>query len=114
MQKSDGNDPGAVTDEHRAVPDGVGALVTSDVPPAGVGSAQRDLLGRFVTGGGAGKGAGGGAGTSGGVADEGMLTAEPGKSRAPRSVGSDTTEADKEHNDRAQREVGSDGGKLAT
>ena len=55
MQKSDGNDPDAVTDGQRSV--------TSDVPPAGVGSTQRDLLGRFVTGGGAGKGAGGGAGT---------------------------------------------------
>ena len=51
MQKSDGNDPGVATGGQR--------FATSDAPPAGVGSTQRDLLGRFVTGGGAGKGAGG-------------------------------------------------------
>jgi hypothetical protein len=34
MQKSDGNDLGAITDEQR--------VVTGDVPPADVGSTQRD------------------------------------------------------------------------
>ena len=57
MPKSDGKDPDAATDEQRVVTDEVGDLVTGDVPPADAGSAQRDLLGRFMTGGGAGAGA---------------------------------------------------------
>jgi hypothetical protein len=82
MQKSDGNDPDAATDGQRSV--------TSDVPPADVGSTQRDLFGRFVTGGGARKGAGGGAGTDKRVADEISLTAD----EEQRSFTSDVPPAD--------------------
>ena len=45
IQKSDVNDPGAITDGQRVVMNEAGDLVPGGAHPAGVGSAQRDLPG---------------------------------------------------------------------